>query len=128
MNSALELYDSRIDHIDLADGVAALHFSHAYIHKSKGPVGLAPGTGWSQEARLVLEGATLLTPIPDLPQAIMDGFIEVGGIRHEMIPLPFRRKVGARLCLSFSDGHSLTIVGERPYIELLGQATFLEEF
>jgi len=128
VNSALELHDSRIDHIDFVDGVATVHFSHAYIHKSKGRVGLAPGTGWSQEARLILENVSALTPIPDLPKAIVDGFIEVGGIRHELIPLPFRRKVSARIWLSFPDGQSLTIVGERPFIELLGQSVFLEDY
>ena len=128
MNSALELHDSRIDRIDCVDGVATVHFSHAYIHKSKGKIGLAPGTGWSQEARLMLENATALTPMPDLPNAIVDGFIEVGGIRHELIPLPFRRKVSARIWLSLPDGQSLTIVGERPLVELLGQPVFLEDY
>jgi hypothetical protein len=30
-------------------------------------------------------------PLPMLPNTISEGFLEVGGIRHEVIPLPFAR-------------------------------------
>ncbi|MBI5041441.1 MAG: hypothetical protein HZB57_09700 [Gammaproteobacteria bacterium] len=99
MASALELYDSRISRIDEADGIVSVHFSHAYIHKSSGA-----------------------------PNTIAEGFLEVGGIRHELIPLPFKRKVAARLVLVFVDGAQIEIVGNMPVIELKGNAIFLEDF
>lgn len=128
MRSGLELHDSRVSQIELVDGVAMIHFSHAYIHKSKGKPGRDPGTGWSQEAQLVIWGASASGPLPPLPNTISEGFLEVGGIRHELIPLPFRRKVGARLYLLFVDGVQAEIVGDKPLINLLGTPIYLEEF
>lgn len=129
MSSGLELYDSRIGQIEILDGMAAIYFSHAYIHKSKGKPGRDGGTGWSQEARLVLSGVEDQPFLQvSLPNTIAEGFLEVGGIRHEIIPLPFKRKVGARLHLSFVDGGVLTLVGSGPFIELLGPPIFLEDF
>ena len=128
MRSALELHDSRVSAIELADGVAAIYFSHAYIHKSKGSPGRDRGTGWSQEARLVLSEVGSTGPLPSLPSAIDEGYLEVGGIRHEMIPLPFQRKVDARLYLVFADGTQVEIIGSKPFIELLGTPIYLEDF
>ena len=113
--------------IELLDGVAMIHFSHAYIHKSKGTPGKDPGTGWSQEAKLVLWEATAPAPLPLFPNTISEGFLEVGGIRHEFIPLPFKRKVGAKLYLLFIDGVQTEILGNRPSIELLGTPIYLED-
>ena len=114
--------------IDLSDGVVAIYFSHAYIHKSKGAPGRGRGTGWSQEARLVLSEAEPPGPLPLLPNTISEGFLEVGGIRYEPIPLPFKRKVGAKLWLIFIDGLEMQITGKRPFIELLGTPIYLEDF
>lgn len=128
MSSGLEFHDSRVSRIELVDGVAMIHFSHAYIHKSKGKPGRDPGTGWSQEAELVLWEAAASGPLPALPNTISEGFLEVGGIRQELIPLPFKRKVGARLYLLFVDGAQTEIIGKKPVIELLGTPIYLEDF
>jgi hypothetical protein len=128
LRSGLELHDSRVSQIDLSDGVATIYFSHAYIHKSKGTPGRDRGTGWSQEARLVLLEVETPGLLPLLPNTISEGFLEVGGIRHEVIPLPFKRKVGAKLHLEFIDGVQIEIIGERPFIELLGTPIYLEDF
>jgi hypothetical protein len=128
MTSALELYDSRVSRIDEANGIVSVHFSHAYIHKSSGAPGKSAGTGWSQEAVLTLFEVGALPELPPLPNTIAEGFLEVGGIRHELIPLPFKRKVGARLVLVFVDGAQIEIVGDMPVIELKGSAIFLEDF
>ncbi len=127
MRSGLELSDSRVSQLDVSDGVATVHFSHAYIHKSAGTPGRDRGTGWSQEGRLVLSEVHLES-LPHLPNTISEGFLEVGGIKHQVIPLPFRRKVGARLSLVFVDGTELTIVGSKPFVELRGTPIYLEDF
>jgi hypothetical protein len=61
------------------------------------------------------------------PNTISEGYLEVGGIRHELIPLPFRRNVDAKLNLVFIDGSQMELIGKRPYIELLGPAIYLED-
>lgn len=128
MKSALELADSRLSRIDVSDGVATIHFSHAYIHKSAGTPGKDRGTGWSREAQLILSGVTEFKSMPRTPNTISDGYLEVGGIKHQMIPLPFKRKVDASLRLTFVDGTEFEITGKRPYIELLGSQIYLEDF
>ena len=128
MRSGLELHDSRVSEVDLSDGAATITFSHAYIHKSKGMPGRDRGTGWSQEARLVLSEAEPPARLPVLPNTISEGFLEVGGIRHEIIPLPFKRKVGGRLCLVFVDGAQLELVGKRLLLELLGTPIYVEDW
>jgi hypothetical protein len=113
--------------MELADGLVTIYFSHAYIHKSTGTPGRDRGTGWSQEARLVLSQAIASEPLPTLPNTISRGFLEVGGIRHELIPLPFRRKVRAKLKLVFVDDLEMELIGERPYVELLRAGIYLED-
>jgi hypothetical protein len=44
-----------------------------------------------------------------------------------LLPLPFKRKVDAKLYLIFSDGGHLDIIGRRPIIELLGRPIFIED-
>jgi hypothetical protein len=128
LKSALELHDSRVDTLELCNGNATVHFSHAYIHKSQGTPGRDPGTGWSQEALLSLSGVAGYGPLPTLPNTISDGFLEVGGIKHTLLPLPFKRRIDAKLYLVFSDGARLEVIGTRPTVELLGQPIYLEDF
>jgi len=128
MSNALELHDSRISHIELDNGMMTIQFSHAYIHKSKGKPGRDSGTGWSQEAVLILYEATLLKPLPDLPGTISEAYLEVGGIKHELIPLPFKRKVAARFWARFENGCEVEIMGNKPIIELHGNALYLEDY
>ena len=84
--------------------------------------------GWSQETELILWQATASGPLPMLPNTISEGFLEVSGIRLEVISLPFKRNVGARLYLQFIDGTQTEIIGKRPIIELLGMPIYLEDF
>jgi len=128
MRNGLELHDSRVSHIEWVSGDAVIHFSHAYIHKSKGSPGKDPGTGWSQEAQLVMQGASSEVSLPALPNTISEGYLEVGGIKHELIPLPFKRRVRAKLNLIFVDGSHMEIVGDKPFVELFGMPIYLEDF
>lgn len=128
MANGFELHDSRVSQIRIVDGIATIHFSHAYIHKSRGTAGKDGGTSWSQELQLVLSGVGVVAAWPSLPNTISEGFLEVGGIRHEVIPLPFKRRVSATLHLVFADGAILEILGEKPYIELGGAPLYLEDY
>jgi hypothetical protein len=125
MSDALELNASRVSHIEWLAGVVRIRFSQACIHKSTGRPGRDPAKTWSQEAELVMLEAATSGPLPSLPNTVVEGFLEVGGIRHELIPLPFRRKVDARLYLKFTDGAVAEITGKRPFIELAGTPMLL---
>lgn len=128
MGSHLALPDSRVNRINWVDEVVMVHFSHAHIHKFKGKSGRDLGTSWTREAGLILREAAATGPLPTLPNTISEGYLEVGGIRHEDIPLPFKRKVDARLYLLFVDGGQVEIIGKRPTIVLLGTPIYLENY
>ena len=130
MSSSLELHDSRIGSIERVAEDVSIYFSLAYIHRANGNPRKRPSSVWSQQAELILRRGKILEnhPFPTLPNTIADGFIEIGGIRHELIPLPFKRKVAGRLFLTFTDGTEVEIVGEKATIELLGSPIYLEEF
>ena len=49
-NRAIEIHDSALDQITLADGVVVLHFPQVYIHWSEGRPAIDAGSGWTQEA------------------------------------------------------------------------------
>jgi hypothetical protein len=127
MASELELYDARLSYIHLSDDMAEIHFSYAFIHKSTGTPGRDTGKGWSQEAVLVLEGAQVGKPLPPLPNTIVDGYLEAGGTRYELIPLPFEREGPGLLHLEFGDGTALEVRGYNPLIRLEGEKVFLNQ-
>jgi hypothetical protein len=120
MSDALQLHDSRVSRIEWLEGAALICFSQACLHISTGKPGREAATLWRQEAELVLWEAHATGPLPPLPNVIAEGFLEVGGIKHERIPLPFMRRVSARLHLQFTDGTVAEITGKRPLIQLLG--------
>ena len=128
VRSGLELHDSRIDAVEIFDADTHVHFSHAYIHKSKGTPGRDSGSGWSQEAVLIIAGAANTGQLPRLPNTIADGYLEVGGIKHTLLPLPFTRKASVTLSLVFADDTSLELSGRGAAVELLGKAIYLEDF
>lgn len=128
MSSVLELYNARVSYIRFAEGEAEIHFSYAYIYKAKGLPGRDPGTGWSQEAVLMLVAARMADPMPPLPNIVADGYLEVDENRYELVPLPFERDTSCQLYLEFSDGTVLDVQGEHPLIKLVGDKVFLEDF
>jgi hypothetical protein len=128
LKTALELRDARVDHFAAVDGDAVIRFPFAYIRKSSGTPGRDPGTGWSQEVQPTLAGVSYLGALPPLPNTILEGHLEVGGIRHAFLPLPFRRRGRAAPALEFIDGTRFDVSGEHTFIERIGLATSLEDY
>jgi len=127
MSAALALHESRVSDIALAGGRARIYFSVAYVHRSKGRPGREPSSVWVQEAQLTVDDAVLSSPLPRLPNTIIEGFLEVGGVRHELLPLPFKRRREAILCVTFADGTEFEIAGCRPVLELAGNPMHVED-
>ena len=126
MGSALELFEARVSYLRAVDGAMEIHFSYACIHKFIGLPGRESGRSWSQEAVLVLQDAEVVEPLPTLPNEVSDGYLEVGGERYELIPLPFERTGPAVLHLEFIDGTTLDVRGVHPLFALLGEKVFFE--
>ena len=77
---------------------------------------------------MVLESVSVSDILPALPNTISEGQLEIGGIRHELIPLPFSRRGKATVSLVFADGTHFEVSGDRPVVEVIGAAKFLENF
>jgi hypothetical protein len=119
MAGILEFFEARVSHLEWVAGEVRVRFARAHLHRPAGQAG--GGAGWSQEAVLVLHDARLHGAQPRLPNTVVGGWLEIGGVRHEALALPFHRKVPAVLSLEFADGGQLVIHGRRPLVELLGE-------
>jgi len=58
-NRAIEFHDSTFDSLERDGANVTLRFSEAYIHESNGEPGMAAGSGWVQEVRIHIGGASL---------------------------------------------------------------------
>lgn len=128
MSKGLELYQSRVSRIDRDQHQVTIHFPHVYIYAAKGIPGRDPGSGWSQEAELLLDDAAIESASANLPNMIDDGYFEVDGERYDVIPLPLGEHESGHLHLIFSDGSELDVEGKNPIIKLIGKAKRLEDF
>jgi hypothetical protein len=125
---AIEIHDSVIDALSLDNGDAVLHFSHLYIHETEGVPGIDAGTGWSQEGNLKINDAVVEGSFSEWPADLHEGQIAVDGTLYENeipISLDVVGKIELRL-QSWSD--VIFIIGKGAKLELVGEATYLEEF
>src|SRR5277367_1401136 len=110
VNTVIEIHDSRVVEINGSNGIVAVHFKPAYLHKSEGRPGIDVGTGWSQEAKLFFSKATVGGDFPDWPCDIMDGEIVVDGERHDnLIPVPLEVAKPTESRLICDSIHTVTI-------------------
>lgn len=127
MNRALELFESRIDRISATDRRLEIHFSHGYIHESPGVPGSDPGTAWSQELLVIVHEVRVHEDDIRLPDDLVGGWLEAGGVRHELVPLPFSRSGVVSLRLEPRGGGTLQATGRGVSVRLLDAPIFLEE-
>lgn len=126
-NRAIEIHDSVLDSLSLDNGDAVLRFSHLYIHESEGQPGVDAGTGWSQAGRLTIRAAIIQGSFSEWPADLHKGHIAVDGTTYENeipISLDVVGAIEVRL-QSWSD--VISIVGKGAKLELIGEATYLEE-
>jgi hypothetical protein len=129
MNSNIELHDSEVSQIHEIGQSVVIEFSPAYVHKSHGKPGVDAGTGWVQNARLTLTGATVSGDRPPLPGALWDGSLLVGGLEHDnVVPIPLAARGSVELRLFFASGQEIVVSAESIELELIGEASYVEEF
>ncbi len=91
-NRAIAFHDSTFDSLERDGANVTLRFSAAYIHEADGEPGRDAGSGWIQEARLQVVGASLSGTILELPCDLWDGDMRLGGDVFPMIPIPLDYK------------------------------------
>jgi hypothetical protein len=129
VNAIIELHDSTVAELVQKDGTVIVQFMPAYLHKSEGRPGFAPGTGWVQDARLSFVDASVSGGFPDLPCDVIDGELVVGRVRHDNeIPVPLEVTEPTELRLIFDSMHTLTVTGRGVRLELLGEPRYVEDF
>jgi hypothetical protein len=99
-NRAIEFHDSTFDSLERDGANVTLRFSEAYIHESNGEPGMAAGSGWVQEVRIHIGGASLSGEIPELPCDLWDGNIRLGGDLFRWSPFRSTTKGQSRLTWS----------------------------
>jgi hypothetical protein len=129
MNISIELHDSCVSDVARGSGTVTVRFAPAYVHKSEGCPGVDPGTGWIQDAALVVDEGALRGTIPDLPCDISDGELKVGDQLHpNAIPLPLDTVEALELKILFVSGDAVVISGRGARLELLGESKYVEDF
>jgi hypothetical protein len=129
VNTIIELHDSTIVKFATRKGALIVHFLPAYLHKSEGRPGFDVGTGWVQEARLIMASASASGRPPQLPCDLIDGELVVGEKRCEnQIPVPLDSTAPAQLRLIFDSANQITIKSQGVRLELLGEPSHVEEF
>jgi hypothetical protein len=129
VNTTIEIHDSTVAEIINRNGSVVVHFQPAYLHKSEGRPAFDSGTGWIQEARLILYEASISGDFPDWPCDLLGGEIMTGGERHNnLIPVPLDAAKPTELFLVCDCIHTVKITGQGVKLELVGEPKYVEEF
>jgi hypothetical protein len=130
MNACFEFHDSVLAEIKKEAGRCVLRFHPAYIHRSKGIPGVDAGEGFTQDLKIVVDGAKIKGSARELPAEIADGSITVGDVRiSNVAPVPFYEKQKVYLTMRPSSGAAgIEIEGSSIEIRTIGEALFVESF
>jgi hypothetical protein len=123
MNYAVEFHDSSVERLRSAGRDAVLEMT-VYVHGSTGRPGVDAGTGWYQDAEVIVSDAVLgQVPAPsDWPLDLYDGAITVDRERFgNVVPLPFDRTGQATVEMELKDdARQFVVSGSRVRINLTG--------
>jgi hypothetical protein len=123
-NRALDFHESEVLAVRHEGKDSIVHLE-AYLHTTEGRPGKDPGTGWLQEAQLIIGEGRVSRQCDAL--WILEGRLEVDGeIYSGLLPLPFERAGLVRLELSGAEG-TLAITGRGARLVLLGEPRLIEE-
>ena len=130
MNVAIEMHDSECLAVEVDMSGNGLVLLDAYVHRSEGEPGVAPGEGGVQRIRINVDSMHVNGEVGSLPADIFEGSLTIGtSIQDNMVPFP----------ASYSDTFSLSMMlandarvvvgsGKRLSIEPEGQFKFVEDF
>jgi len=129
MNVAIEMHDSEclaVERDGLGQGFVLLD---AYVHRSEGVPGVAPGEGGVQRIRIRMEAMKVEGDVGNLPAYIYEGSLTIGtSIQDNMVsffPAAYSEAVRLRLMLS-DDARVIVVSGTGAAIEPEGAFQFVE--
>lgn len=128
MNCALELHDSRVGSISTDRCELTLKVSAAYLHKSKGILGVDAGSGWVQEGELTFVGAGYDASIDIGDGWMIEGNLIAGGETMSILPVPFKATGHISAQFGFANGCTLKVVATSVCLSLFGEPRYVEEF
>jgi hypothetical protein len=128
--SAIELHDSDLKYLKLSGGSLEIALAPAYIHKSDGIPGSDRGTGWVQDALILVEDAESSVESFETPCELGGGTLKIGtDVYDNLIPLPLDRTAAVLLTLdSMWNDHHISIRGSSVKISLVGEPKYVEVF
>ena len=128
LNEEIEIHDSVLGSIEIADDNVTLNLTPAYIHKSSGQPRVDSGSGWTQDVAVVIENGVVEMNIPSLPCDLIDGTLTLGSQEwSNAIPLPLQSQGSVRLERIGMWGGEMSVSGNRITVILLGQPKYIEE-
>jgi len=125
-NRAIEFHDSTFDGLERDGANVTLRFCAAYIHESNGEPGRDAGSGWIQEVRLHVVGASVSGEVLELPCDLWGGNIGLGSDLFQMVPIPLDYK--GTVEINLEQNGKIRVVGTGVRLELVGEPTYVEEF
>ena len=128
LNHAIDFHDSTLVGVTISGDEVTLSFRPAYVHKSAGRPGWDPGSGWWQDAFVVMTGAAVNGTVPTLPCELDDGTLDDGQESWEdLVPLPMQRHGSIRLHLIPFVGEPLDISATGVSVSLVGEGKFEQD-
>jgi hypothetical protein len=129
LNSSIEIHDSRLESVERQGEKIILRLSPAYIHKSIGEPGVNVGTGWIQDALVIIEQLGAKPTTENLPVYLSNGTLRIDNKEFpNTIPLPMSCQGSIVLDLLTMENERISMKGSSIRVELLGEPVFVEEF
>lgn len=117
---SIELHDSTLASVLVADGRAFVQLRPAYIHRD--------GKGWTQEADIVISDAQVDLGGASLPANLADGRVRSEfGPYHNLLELPMDVPGPVSIALELFSEEIIRVSGNGANVVLYGDATFVED-
>jgi hypothetical protein len=128
MNLAIELHDSKCLAVETDSHGRGSVLIDAYVHRTDGEPGAAPGEGGVQRIRLKFGSMSVDGEVGDLPASIFEGSLTVGAsVQDNMVPFPATYSGAVRLSLMLADdAREIVVSGIGLSIESEGTFRFVE--
>jgi hypothetical protein len=130
MNVAIEMHDSKCLAVEVDKSGNGFVLLKAYVHRSEGEPGAAPGDGGVQHIRIKVDSMRINGELGSLPADIFEGSLTIGAsFQDNMVPFPASYSGDFSLSIMLADDARVVVIsGTRLSIEPEGQFTFVEDF